>query len=424
MPGFADAYGINLPTIDQAVAQKRAYDRENAKQDALSRFGAQAFAPGATDATKSAAISQLGQADPAAALQYGNAFAQQRKAAQDLQQQDLERAGQFYGSLSKLPDDQIVSAAKEALAAAKSHGADTSQIEPLIARGNPAEIRQYATTVGTISMTRAQQLAQGNADRTYNAGRSDHADTVNYQNRSLAIQQQNANTTAQKATVEGASLSPDSLRGMGEQYLAGDKSVLNNLGRGASGEKDRIGLRNEIYRQAKERGWNGQQIANAMAEFTGLSAGERTLGTRSAQAGMAVNELLPMIDQAQGAMANVSRSGFLPWGKVQQAWQNNTNDPNLRRAHAAVEAVVNTWARAINPSGQGTDADKRRGEDMLSTAFDQKSFNAVLDQMKQEANAAKNAPAATKQEMRDNFNGKPPQTGSVIHYDTQGNRVP
>ena len=224
---------------------------------------------------------------------------------------------------------------------------------------------------------------------------------------------------------EGGAFSPDAVRIMAEQYLSGDKSVLSNLGRGASGQHDRVAIRNEIYRQAKERGWDGSQIANAMAEFAGQTAGERTLGTRSAQAGMAVNELLPMIDQAHTAMTQVSRSGFLPWGKVQQLWQANTNDPNLRRAHAAVEAVVNTWARAINPSGQGTDSDKRRGEDMLSTAFDQKSFDAVLDQMKQEALAAKGSPAATKQEMRDTFSGGA-QSGSApqtIHYDANGNRI-
>ena len=244
---------------------------------------------------------------------------------------------------------------------------------------------------------------------------------------------------AAESSMAAIAFTPESMDMAAEQYLAGDKSVLQGLGRGNAGTAMRIELKNAIYRKALQRGMTGRQIATAMAEFEGLKSGERALGTRTAQAGMAVNELLPMIDQAQTAMSNVDRSGFLPWGKIQRAWQDNTNDPNLRRAHAAVEAVVNTWARAINPTGQGTDADKRRGEEMLSTAYDQTSFNAVLDQMRQEAMAARASPGATKQEFRDGYGqGAPSQAAHAspsqpskkskfiegqIYKDANGNRA-
>jgi hypothetical protein len=196
------------------------------------------------------------------------------------------------------------------------------------------------------------------------------------------------------------------------------------LGRTAAARSQII---NEAANQLVQKGLSPEQAMARVAEYQGTVAGERTLGTRTANASMAVNELLPMIGQARDAMAQVSRSGFLPIGKLQQAYEHNTNDPALRTANAAVNAVINTYARAISPIGVPTDSDKNHAREMLSTAYDQASFNAVLDQMEREAQAALKSPEQTRREFRstithgygDNTPGQPntvPSSNKVIQW--------
>jgi hypothetical protein len=343
-------------------------------------------------------LSQIAGFDPEAALQLQASHAQQQKAAQDLQWDQLSKAGQAYGAIADLPDDQILPAAQQALAIAKSHGADTSQIEPIVASGDPNKIRQFATLAAKVSMSRAQQLSQANADRTYQAGREDHADTVSYQNRSLGETSRHNRIQEQAAAQKAAQgeLTPDALFMAAAQYNIDHK--MPSLGRTAAARSQII---NEAAKQLVAKGVAPEEAMARVAEYQGTLAGERTLGNRTATAGMAVNEFLPMVDQAKDAMSKVSRSGFLPLGKLQEAIQNNTNDPNLRTAAAAVNAVINTYARAINPTGTPTDSDKQHAREVLSTAYDQNSFNAVLDQLKMEANAALQSPGKTRGEFHE-----------------------
>ena len=77
----------------------------------------------------------------------------------------------------------------------------------------------------------------------------------------------------------------------------------------------------------------------------------------------------------------VARSGFLPFGKAEMMFNNQTNDPAMRQFVAANNSLVNVYARAISPYGVPTVSDKEHAREMLSTAYDNKSYNAVLDQI-------------------------------------------
>jgi len=187
MPGFADAYGINLPAIDQAVAQKRAYDQAFQQQGALQRFGAQAFAPDATDATRAQAISGLAAVDPAKAVQFQEVFMKMN----DAQRQHAKDLNNIIGataySLKQLPPEQRAARLQ-------------SQIPDLVKSGISMDKIQSvdlsdAGLDGLVSQARTldQMITQGNADRTFQAGRSDHADTMRHQGVMENIAIQNAN---------------------------------------------------------------------------------------------------------------------------------------------------------------------------------------------------------------------------------------
>jgi hypothetical protein len=196
---------------------------------------------------------------------------------------------------------------------------------------------------------------------------------------------------------------------MADQALAGDKSVFTNLGRGAQGAKNIVALRTAMNNKMLENGWSGKDIAAKNAEFIGMTSGQRTLGTRTANIEMAGTEFSNMLPLAREASALVPRSGFLPFGKANVMFDEQTNDPALRQFAAANNSLVNVYARAISPSGQPTISDKDHAREMLSTAFDQKSYNATLDQLEREISAARKSPGQVRESMNRAITGRPEQ---------------
>lgn len=86
----------------------------------------------------------------------------------------------------------------------------------------------------------------------------------------------------------------------------------------------------------------------------------------------------------------------MPVNKAIQAYQKNTSDPALRAFGAANTTIINTYARAINPNGVGTVADKEHAREMLSTADGPDAYNAVLDQLSKEIEIAHQSPATAR----------------------------
>ena len=62
--------------------------------------------------------------------------------------------------------------------------------------------------------------------------------------------------------------------------------------------------------------------------------------------------------------------------------------------------------RAISPSGVPTMADKEHARELLSTAYDQPSYNAVVKQMQLEMEAAQRAPQQVREAFTQSVTGK------------------
>jgi hypothetical protein len=231
----------------------------------------------------------------------------------------------------------------------------------------------------------------------------------------------------------GSTITEETRDLMAEQYLAGDKSVFVGVGRGAQGAENIAALRETIRRKAEEKGMSGSDIAIKMAEFSGLMAGERVLGGRIAQAGMAVNEAKQLIPLALEASEKVDRTEYPTLNKLIIAYDKGTGDTNVIRMGAAFNGLVNIYARAINPSAVPTISDKDHVREVLELAFSKGQVRAGIDQITQEMDAAARSPAATMEDFRQRYasggsiappsGGSPPAAG-VIRYDSQGNRIP
>jgi hypothetical protein len=206
----------------------------------------------------------------------------------------------------------------------------------------------------------------------------------------------------------GAQLDDETLTSMAGQYLAGDKSVFTNIGRGTQGAENIIRLRQRVKEVADAQGMKPADVAHRIAEFSGDMASQRTLGVRQTNADMAVTEAQKMSDLALAASQNVPRSNYPKVNAAIQAYRENTGDPNVMRFGAANLAFVNTYARAISPTGTPTVHDKIAAvaEGKLSTANSHAQYAAIVDQMRQEMAAAKAAPAQVKQDLRDAAAGR------------------
>lgn len=224
----------------------------------------------------------------------------------------------------------------------------------------------------------------------------DEPDPIKRANMTSKLLQETAPTLAKTNGV----LTDDDLKSMSEQYLAGDTSVISGLGYGNTGAANRSRLQHMIRETAREQGMSGAEIAAAIAEFGGIKSGERALGTRTAQIGMAGAELEKVLPLARKASDALPREKFVPYNQAVQMAQKAGSDPAIRKFVAANTTLINVYARAISPTGVPTVSDKDHAREMLSEAFDQPSYNAVLDQMEAEVAAAKASPGIVRKEFR------------------------
>jgi len=230
----------------------------------------------------------------------------------------------------------------------------------------------------------------------------------------LAVAQQRLGLDKQKLeNAQSGKLDPDVLTFMAQQVLAGDKSPFQNLGRGVQGAQNIALLRGEVMRQAQARGLGGADLAALNAEFTGLQAGERTLGTRTANVEMAASEVQQLAPLALQASEAVNRSQFPSLNKVELAVKQGTGDENVIRLNQAVNSLVNTYSRAISPSGTPTVNDKEHAREILEAAYSKGQFGAAIDQMQKEIAAARRSPGSVRGEFRGAISGRSPQVAAV-----------
>lgn len=211
-----------------------------------------------------------------------------------------------------------------------------------------------------------------------------------------------------------SSLDDDTASMMARQYLAGDRTVLQNLGRGGQGSANLVKLRTKIREEAYRQGLDGNAIAQRMIDYTGDTSRERTAATQEGRMAPAGIEAQGAIDLGRAASAKVPRTNWVPVNQALQAYQRGTSDPALRAFGSANTTIINTYARAINPNGVGTVADKEHAREMLSTADGPEAYSAVLDQLSKEIEMAHQSPAKAragfKTERDARLNGKQPAT--------------
>jgi hypothetical protein len=125
-------------------------------------------------------------------------------------------------------------------------------------------------------------------------------------------------------------------------------------------------------------------------------AGARTAGTVSANIAIASDEARRMIDVTRQFISAVNPTDFPSLNAIKNAVQKGTGDENIVRLNTSLNALINSYARAINPRGQPTVSDKNHARDIINSAMAKGQLNAALGVMELEMDNALAAANAAK----------------------------
>lgn len=215
-----------------------------------------------------------------------------------------------------------------------------------------------------------------------------------------------------KAKTTGGVLPDDTADFLADRVLAGDAKALTNLGRGAQGAENIIKVQSLVARKAAERGMNPSDILAKVAEQSGLTAQQRTFGTQVARMAVNSTEAEGAIQQGLEVSKKVGRTRFVPVNKLIQMAEANISDPDLLEFRAANLAIINTYARAISPTGVPTVHDKEEAMKVVSAATSPEAYERVMGRMLKEIEIAHKAPLKAKQEM-ENIRKSGTQSGAA-----------
>ena len=209
-----------------------------------------------------------------------------------------------------------------------------------------------------------------------------------------------------KPSIAGSGqFTPQALNFTAKQYLSGDRQSIQGFARNATA---RIALQNEIVDEAARQGKSPEQVAALMAEFAGTMAGSRTVGQRAANISLAATEASEMIPIVKEQSDKFARTNFVPWNQALKAFESGTGSPEIAAFGASVNALVNVYARAINPTGVPTVSDKEHARAILNTVQSPAQVDAVLGIINRELEIAKKAPKTVKESIRGSVTNEAP----------------
>ena len=115
------------------------------------------------------------------------------------------------------------------------------------------------------------------------------------------------------------------------------------------------------------------------------------LQTRAANLTLAENEAQTLIPRVREASANVSRTRYPSLNSIILAGKQGTGDPAVIKLGVAASSLIPVYARVLKPTGQITEGDTARANEILNKAWSDGQINAALDQMQTELKSARTA---------------------------------
>jgi len=193
-----------------------------------------------------------------------------------------------------------------------------------------------------------------------------------------------------QAELQSGNFDPNTIDFMAQTYM--QTGTIPPLGMGPMA----AAARSKILSRASELAMGGGQtaaqaaanIAGNKVEQAGSVAGAKAVGTQIANVNMAAVETRNMIPTLQSYVTKVNPTDYPTLNEAGNFVAKKSGDPNVVAMAASMNALVNTYARAINPKGAPTVSDKEHAREILNAGMSKGQINAALNVIQQEMNAA------------------------------------
>jgi len=220
----------------------------------------------------------------------------------------------------------------------------------------------------------------------------------------LAQAEQHFNRRLEQETAAGE-LTPET-RDFAANLVA-QGGAMPNLGMGKAAAK----MRSEILSRAAQIATEGSgsaaggaaDVLTNKAGLIGRAAEERVLGAQGANVALASSEARKMIELAKGYSAAIDRTQYPSINAIQNAVNKGTGDKNIVALNTALNSLVNSYARAINPKGIATVSDKNHAREIVNANYANGQLDAIFSVMDEEMKAAQESTGAARASLR----GKP-----------------
>lgn len=193
----------------------------------------------------------------------------------------------------------------------------------------------------------------------------------------LAVAQGHLQVAKERLKEEGVKLNPED-----DAILA--KAIAENRV-----DVNRVNGRNAKYLIAALKANPEVNLLESSLENISAGAGARAMGVQTAKMQTAAIEADKMIDIVKTTSAAIDRTQFPTINAIQNAVDKGTGGKEIVQLNTAINSLVNSYARAISPTGQPTVSDKNHAREVINSAYSNGQINAITDIMRQEMNIAK-----------------------------------
>lgn len=137
-----------------------------------------------------------------------------------------------------------------------------------------------------------------------------------------------------------------------------------------------------------------------------MSAGasSKALAIQSAKILTAVNEAKSMMKIVKTVSDKINRTEYPTINAIQNAVDKGTGGKEIVQLNAAINALVNAYARAINPTGVSTVRDKIHAREVINSNYANGQLDAILDIMNQEMELAQKSPGEASAQLKEQRN--------------------
>lgn len=196
---------------------------------------------------------------------------------------------------------------------------------------------------------------------------------------------QPAGGSQQGGTVPGAQFSntnglidPITAQNLAKRYVHGDKDVLN-MGSmaGPMGQQNREILQRAINQEMATNNMSPTDVSANIAKFPAYQDALKTNAEVGARMNTGQTEALRLLPQVVAAAKSINPSDFPVWNAAKQTWLAQTGDPRVASLASFMNALTNTYSRAITTNPRGpTVSDKEHLRDVVNPYWSNGQWDA------------------------------------------------